>query len=150
MSYVHLVTLIIKNIMRKSINISYVTLKWYCHVIKSSTGLKKFFFLKFFFFVYRIVLKAGRISPQTLIHHQEYHHNGDDTQHHCEYHHISEETGQMEMNPFNQLNLIFSTVYIRTNEQFWHLSMLYREPLYSDRCVRTHITNYRLEGASQT
>jgi hypothetical protein len=54
----------------------------------------------------------------TLIHHQEYHHNGDDTPHHYEYHHISEETGQMEMNPFNQLNLIFSTVYIRTNEQF--------------------------------
>jgi hypothetical protein len=65
-----------------------------------------------------ILLKAGRISPQTLIHHQEYHHNGDDTQHHCEYHHISEETGQIEMNPFNQLNLIFSTVYIRNNEQF--------------------------------
>jgi hypothetical protein len=67
---------------------------------------------------YSTLLKAGRISPQTLIHHQEYHHNGDDTPHHCEYHHILEETGQMEMNPFNQLNLIFSTVYIRTNEQF--------------------------------
>jgi hypothetical protein len=51
-------------------------------------------------------LKAGRISAQTLVHHQEYHHNGDDTPHHCENHHISEETGQMEMNPFNQLNLI--------------------------------------------
>jgi hypothetical protein len=65
-----------------------------------------------------ILLKAGHISPQTLIHHQEYHHNGDDTLHHCEYHHISEETGQMEMNPFNKLNLILSTVYIITNEQF--------------------------------